>query len=369
MISDKPINFDRFVRWLIVIAALVGAFFLLRSLSAVLLPFLLAWLTAYLLNPLVKRVQRWISNRALAVMATLLMLTLVATLLLLIMVPLMADEVQHLYSLVDHQLQNLEWPAWMPRDLMQRAQTYLKNIDVSTILQQEGVTDKLASGLGAIWNAISGMYGILGAIFGVITYLLYLVFIMIDYEEISEGWIDYVPRKYRDRAKKLIDDIEGGMNGYFRAQTKIVVIVAIMFAVGFKVIGLPFGIILGIAVGLLNYVPYLQIAGMVPALLFGALHALESNQNFWVAIGLVLLVFVIVQLAQDAYITPKIMGDLTGFNPAIVLLSLSIWGSLLGMVGLIIAIPLTSLLQTYYHQYILKRKPKEPPGATKVPSE
>lgn len=356
MIPEKPINFDRFVRWLLVAAALVGAFFLLRTLSSVLLPFLLAWLTAYLLNPVVKWIQRWIKKRALAVMVSLVTLMLAAAILLIIIVPLIAEEVQHLYGLISGQVGRMDWPAWLPRDIVTQAQQYLSNIDYASVLQQEGMSDKLMSALSGVWNAISGVYGILGAMFGLVTYTLYLIFIMIDYDEISEGWINYVPQKYRENTQKLVDDIEVGMNGYFRAQTKIVVIVAILFAVGFKIIGLPFGIVLGIGVGLLNYVPYLQIAGMIPALALGALHALETNQNFWVAIGLVLLVFAVVQLAQDVYITPKIMGDLTGFNPAIVLLSLSVWGSLLGMVGLIIAIPLTSLLQTYYHQYILKQQ-------------
>ena len=72
---------------------------------------------------------------------------------------------------------------------------------------------------------------------------------------------------------------------------------------------------------------------------------------------MVLIVFAVVQTIQDTFLTPKIMGHVTGLNSAIILLSLSIWGSLLGILGMIIALPLTTLLITYYQKYIIRRKP------------
>jgi predicted PurR-regulated permease PerM len=203
------------------------------------------------------------------------------------------------------------------------------------------------------------VFGAVGALFGIVTYMLYLIFLMLDYEQVSDGWKQYVPLKYKDFVLQLVDDLEEGMNGYFRAQTNIVIVVGILFAVGFKMIGLPFGVLLGISLGLMNYVPYLQLVGLIPAVALAGLHALETDSNFWMILGFVLLVFVVVQLAQDVYLTPKFMGDFSGFNPAIILLSLSIWGSLLGMIGLIIAIPLTSLLVSYYRKYIIKKAPQE----------
>jgi predicted PurR-regulated permease PerM len=203
------------------------------------------------------------------------------------------------------------------------------------------------------------VFGAVGALFGIVTYMLYLIFLMLDYEQVSDGWKQYVPLKYKDFVLQLVDDLEEGMNGYFRAQTNIVIVVGILFAVGFKMIGLPFGVLLGISLGLMNYVPYLQLVGLIPAVALAGLHALETDSNFWMILGFVLLVFVVVQLAQDVYLTPKFMGDFSGFNPAIILLSLSIWGSLLGMIGLIIAIPLTSLLVSYYRKYIIKKTPME----------
>ena len=129
-------------------------------------------------------------------------------------------------------------------------------------------------------------------------------------------------------------------------------IVGILFAAGFCAIGLPMGILLGLFIGLLNMVPYLQLISIPVALFFGVVHALELGTNIWSYLVLIGAIYIVVQLIQDLYLTPKIMGKITGFSPAIILLSLSVWGKLLGLLGLIIALPMTALLYAYYCRYI-----------------
>ena len=106
----------------------------------------------------------------------------------------------------------------------------------------------------------------------------------------------------------------------------------------------------------MNLVPYLQTLGIIPCIILGLAKSAETGQNFWIIMLMVFVVFAVVQTIQDAFLTPKIMGKVTGLNAAIILLSLSIWGSLLGMLGMIIALPLTSLLLSYYQRYIIDRK-------------
>jgi predicted PurR-regulated permease PerM len=359
MFTEKPITFDRFVRLLLGLSLLVGAYYLLEQLSAVLLPFLLAWLTAYLLNPLVLLIKRLVKKNSIAVGLTLLLLFSALTLFLWVFIPLAVDEVVTLKSMLSTRVQNMDFPAWLPQNIWQQAEAYFNQLNVAALVQQEDVRDQAMNVLNTTWDAATQVFGAVGALFGIVTYMLYLIFLMLDYEQVSDGWKQYVPLKYKDFVLQLVDDLEEGMNGYFRAQTNIVIVVGILFAVGFKMIGLPFGVLLGISLGLMNYVPYLQLVGLIPAVALAGLHALETDSNFWMILGFVLLVFVVVQLAQDVYLTPKFMGDFSGFNPAIILLSLSIWGSLLGMIGLIIAIPLTSLLVSYYRKYIIKKTPME----------
>ncbi|NOZ08025.1 MAG: AI-2E family transporter, partial [FCB group bacterium] len=162
------------------------------------------------------------------------------------------------------------------------------------------------------------------------------------------------PAQYQERIISFVEEFSTAMNRYFRAQAAVASIVGILFAVGFTIIGLPLGILLGLFIGLLNMVPYLQIIGLIPAVFLAALHALEGGSNIWVMLALTGSVFIIVQAIQDMLLVPRIMGKVTGLSPAIILLSLSVWGKLLGFFGLIIALPMTCLVLAYYERYLSK---------------
>jgi predicted PurR-regulated permease PerM len=155
---------------------------------------------------------------------------------------------------------------------------------------------------------------------------------------------------------QLLKEVEDSMNRYFRGQGLIALLVGIGFAVGFSIVGLPMAVGVGLFIGLLNMVPYLQMLGIVPVTVLALLKASDTGESFWVIIGLCAVVFVIVQTLQDMVLTPKIMGSAMGMNPAVILLSLSVWGCLLGFIGLVIALPLTVLCFTYYKRIVLKEE-------------
>ena len=146
------------------------------------------------------------------------------------------------------------------------------------------------------------------------------------------------------------------MNQYFRGQAAVAFSVGILFSIGFLIIDFPLAIGFGLFIGLLNMVPYLQLIALVPTVLLALLKAADTGENFWWILAGALLVFCIVQIIQDGFIVPKIMGKITGLNPAIILLSLSVWGALMGMVGMIIALPCTSLMLSYYKRYIKRQE-------------
>jgi predicted PurR-regulated permease PerM len=97
----------------------------------------------------------------------------------------------------------------------------------------------------------------------------------------------------------------------------------------------------------------MQTIGIIPMILLSLLKAAETGGNFWIIFSSGLLVLGVVQCIQDLYLTPRIMGKAMGLNPALILLSLSIWGTLLGFIGLIIALPMTTLFFSYYKRFIL----------------
>ena len=175
----------------------------------------------------------------------------------------------------------------------------------------------------------------------------------IDYEKIANGWINLIPARIRPFAKGLADDVEQSMNRYFRGQSLIALCVGVLLSIGFKIVGFPLAVTLGLFIGVLNLIPYLQAIGLIPMVILSLLKSAETGQNFWIIFGSGLLILGIVQCIQDLYLTPRIMGKAMGLNPAIILLSLSIWGTLLGFIGLIIALPLTTLCLSYYKRFIL----------------
>jgi predicted PurR-regulated permease PerM len=156
-------------------------------------------------------------------------------------------------------------------------------------------------------------------------------------------------------------DVERELNNYIRGQGLVALCMGIMFCIGFTIIDFPMAIGLGILIGIMDLVPYLHTFALIPTAFLALLKAADTGQNFWVIFGMAVLVFIIVQIITDMVTTPKIMGSAMGLNPAILLLSLSVWGALLGFVGLIIALPLTTLLIAYYQRYVTKEEEVEGP--------
>ena len=142
-------------------------------------------------------------------------------------------------------------------------------------------------------------------------------------------------------------------------------IMGVMFCVGFTIIDFPMAIGLGILIGVMNLVPYLHTFALIPTAFLALLKAADTGQNFWIIFGTAVLVFIVVQVICDMVVTPRIMGKAMGLNPAIILLSLSVWGSLLGFIGVIIALPLTTLIMAYWQRYVTKEKVVSTPSATK----
>ena len=93
---------------------------------------------------------------------------------------------------------------------------------------------------------------------------------------------------------------------------------------------------------------------LIPTAFLALLKAADTGQNFWIIFGMALVVFIVVQIISDMFVTPKVMGKAMGLNPAILLLSLSVWGAILGFIGLIIALPLTTIIIAYYQRYVTK---------------
>ena len=359
MTNNKgQITFDSFIRGAIGVLILVGIVMLLNRLSNVLVPFFLAWLIAYLLFPLVKFFQYRcrMKYRILGILSAFLVTGLVLTIVFWLMIPPMVEESMRVKDLLVAYITTNETVSNIPRMVQEYVRDHLSAEQIQAIVTQDGFLEGIKATVPKLWDVVTQSISIVSSVFTLTMVLLYTLFILLDYEDINKGWPNLLPERYRAFATQLVSDVEEGMNKYFRGQALVALCVGILFSIGFLIIDFPIAVGLGMFIGLLNMVPYLQLIGFVPAILLAIVKAADTGQNFWFIILLVLIVFAVVQAIQDTFLTPKIMGHVTGLNSAIILLSLSIWGSLLGILGMIIALPLTTLLITYYQKYVIKQK-------------
>ncbi len=358
---EGKITFDKLARWTIITVVIIGIFFLFKLLGKVLLPFFVGWLLAYLLYPAVKFVQYrlHVPTRPLAIVVTLLGVTIILAGVFYFIIPPMIEQFERLgvvlMKYLNQQSAKGDFSAMIHEWLNQNRERVMEFFQSRDFIETLKVTmPRLFSFVGKTANIVISIVASCIA-------LLYMFFILLDYEYLTNNWVKIFPKKSRPFWISLMDDVERELNNYIRGQGLVALCMGIMFCIGFTIIDFPMAIGMGILIGIMDLVPYLHTFALIPTAFLALLKAADTGQNFWVIFGMAVLVFIIVQIITDMVTTPKIMGSAMGLNPAILLLSLSVWGALLGFVGLIIALPLTTLLIAYYQRYVTKEEEVEGP--------
>jgi hypothetical protein len=352
-----PYTFDRVVRILFTVCTVIASVFLLDSLKGVLLPFLVACLIAYMLEPVVRWNMKWtgLRTRFVPVALTLFEAFALFALFCIVFIPYLISETAEMTVIIKRYATTQIQIPYISSSIHEFLRENIDVNEISKLLSQEQWMSLIRKAVSSSWTFLSsGLAFVLGVLSWLIV-ILYVIFIMLDYERIMLSFKQLVPFRHRKRTFQVASDIKNAMNRYFRGQFVIASIVGILFSIGFVIIGLPMGVVLGLFIGILNMVPYLQLISLPITAILCIVCTASSGVDFWVIFWESMAVYVIVQCIQDLYLTPKIMGKAMGLNPAIILLSLSIWGSLLGFMGLIIALPMTTLLISYYDTYVVKR--------------
>ena len=356
MPHQKPITFDTFIRGVITLIVISFVVFMLGRLSGVLTPFFLAWLIAYLLFPLVKFFQYRcrLRFRIVGILCAFVVTGVVLWGAFWLIIPPMIEEAGRVKDLLVDYLERDVRIGHIPALLQDFVRQHLYGEQIKAIVTHEGFISTVKQALPKVWSVISQSLSVVSGLLSTTMVVLYTLFILLDYEKFTKGWPSLLPERWRPFATQLVGDVEQGMNKYFRGQAMVAFLVGVLFSIGFSIIGFPMAVGLGMFIGLLNMVPYLQLVGFIPTILLAIVKSADTGENFWFIMLLALIVFAVVQIIQDTILTPKIMGRVMGLNSAIILLSLSIWGSLLGILGMIIALPMTTLLLTYYQRYVIK---------------
>lgn len=356
---EKEITFDRFVRILGIVLLVGGVLYTMNFLSSVLLPFFVAWLLAYLMYPIVKFVQYklHVPTRALSIIVALVFVLAVIGGVFYLIIPPMIDQFEKLGDIVMQYVKQgtngESFQAVVQQWLHDNRQA------IEQVFKRKDVSDAIKSAMPKLFSVLGQTVNVTLSIVASLITLLYMFFILLDYEYLSSSWIKIFPKKVRPFWQSLMKDVERELNSYIRGQSLVALIMGILFCIGFTIIDFPMAIGLGILIGIMDLVPYLHTFALIPTAFLALLKAADTGQNFWVILASAVAVFCVVQVIIDMVVTPKVMGKAMGLNPAILLLALSVWGTLLGFIGLIIALPLTTILIAYYQRYVTKDKAAE----------
>ena len=237
----KKITFDSFIRGSIGCVLVVGILMLVERLSGVLLPFFIAWLIAYMVYPLVKFFQYKLrlKSRIVSIFCALFLITLVGVSLFYLLVPPMVSEIGRMNDLLVTYLTNGAGNN-VPKNL---SEFIHENIDLQAlnrILSEENILAAIKDTVPRVWALLAESLNILFSILASFIILLYVIFILLDYEVIAEGWLHLLPNKYRTFASNLVHDVQDGMNRYFRGQALVAFCVGILFSIGFLIIAVSY---------------------------------------------------------------------------------------------------------------------------------
>ncbi len=326
-------------------------------LYGILLPFFVSFLLAYVLDPVVGFVQNRcrVRNRALAVLVTLLVVVGVLVGAVAALRKPVTEQVNTAWTGFQRYIANFDINDYVSTETQEKLLNWQEEWQWESLLSNPELTSSIKELVPKIGNWVTGGLSWLSELMVVFIGIMYLIFLMIDFPKIRANWSKFVPRKYRAQAEMVMGDIDRNMNAYFRGQAMVASCVGVLFAIGFTITGMPMGIAMGLIIGLLNMVPYMQALGIPPCIVLCLLQSAQTGQPVWWTLTMMAIVFVVVQSIQDMILTPKIMGDVTGMGSAAILLSLSLWGALMGVIGMIIALPVTTLIISYYERYVANR--------------
>ena len=353
----REFTFDRIARMLVLSVLILLIYVAVQAIWSVILPFLLAGIFAYVMMPLVRFFQYTLRlrSRGLSVILTLLLLGAVVYLAIIFIIPSINAEIEKTLQVIAGYSSGQDILTMiLPRNIRNYLNGGLRWGNFPQQLSLEKILENVKLLLDQVGGIINSTLSIFswGLVF--LIGFVYFVFILLDFENLGRGFISLFPKTLRPTIRTISMDLDRYMNNYFRGQALVAMSVGILLSIGFNIIGLPLATAMGIFIGSLNFIPYMQALGIIPLGLASLLMAAQTGENAFVCMLLAYGVLMVVQIIQDMIIVPRIMGQTMGMRPSLILLVLSIWGYLLGFFGMLIALPITMFIYSLYMRYVLQ---------------
>ena len=324
--------------WWILIGV-VAVMWLLIQLEAMLMPFIAGMILAYLSNPLANRLQRMGLSRTLSVSGVFLILTLILTVALLVLIPLVVQQVRQFGQLIPGIFE------WIETTLAPQVRAWT-GLDLAADLND------LQETLGEHWQdaggylaQLLGQVGRSGAAF--LTWVTYVAlipvvtfYLLLDWNRLLTNVRNLLPRHWEPAAVRLSQRCDEVLSAFLRGQLLVMLTLGAVYAVGLTVMGLRFGLLIGMAAGLASIVPFLGFIVGISVALLVAFFQFDS----WLALLGVLIVFSIGQLLESVVLQPKLLGDRIGLHPVAVIFAVLAGGSLFGFTGVLLALPAAAVI-------------------------
>jgi predicted PurR-regulated permease PerM len=236
---------------------------------------------------------------------------------------------------------------------------YQNNPYVQQSLQY--LQDQLPSLVQRTWifiqTSLTGVFGVFGFMFGLLIVPIYLFFFLKESPRIAESWSNYLPLRrseFKDEVVTVLTEINGYLINFFRGQLVVAIINGILVGIGLSIVGLQFGFLIGLGFLFFGIIPYVgYIVCYIPAILIAFAQFNDWAHPLWVTI----IFFLIVAQIDGLVTTPRIVGNSVGLHPMTVIMSVFLWTLVLGgLLGAVLAIPLTATLKVLLHRYVWDRQ-------------
>ena len=308
--------------------------------GGVLTPFIIGAIAAYLLDPLADRLERIGFSRVFGV----LLITLVALILILALslwlLPLLV--VQTNVLLLNLPLIFETIPEVVKNTIMlstdNNSEIGVFSPDLKKLLEDDSVRQH---GLSFASSILSVTSNILNFLFLIVVSPVITFYLLVDWNRLSAALYSLIPKNNLQAMDVLLKDIDVVLSGFLRGQFIVCILLGTFYALSLVLIGLEFGLIIGVVAGLLSFIPF------IGTIIGGSLSLTFAVYQFWeepLYIGIVLIIFVVGQILEGNFLTPKLVGNAVKLHPVGLMLALSVFGSLAGLTGLLLAVPVAAIL-------------------------
>jgi len=310
---------------------------------AALFPFCVAFIIAYMLDPLIDRMESRKVNRSSAIVSLLVLLTLISAGAALFLAPIAVEQVATLGEKLPGYIDQMENKLAPVIGLIPDMDTQEVKARVRESVRSLGdlplkAVNAAASGL---WSGLTGAMGVVVALFNLALIPVATFYMLKDFDSIIESVVRRIPVSNRDRLLDVFSKIDATLSAFFRGQLLIAMFMAALLSSGLFLIGIPMGIFIGIVAGLSNIVPYLPVfVGLAPALILAYLGFGDIEHMVLVA-----ALFASAQAIEGLYITPKVLEKAVGLHPVAVMASLLVGGAFFGFIGVIVAVPAAATIK------------------------